>query len=154
MFWTDWGIEPKIERADMDGSNRLTIVSDGLLQPFGITVDYDGLKLYWCDSGTNIIEYVSLNGGGRTVLVQDAVGLGGLFSLTVSGSLVFWTDTDTNAIYSTHKINGLNGGNITTVYSAFLYTVGGIEAVSSSRQEDSKMLAEIRHTNHIFYILF
>ena len=86
----------------MGGEDRQTIISDGLIEPFGITIDYEGLKIYWCDSGNNIIEYASLDGGGRTVLVQDVDGLEGLFSLTVYGTLLFWTDQDTNAVYTTH----------------------------------------------------
>ena len=141
MFWTDWGSDPKIERADMDGENKITVASNGLTQPFGITVDYDSLKIYWCDSGNNIIEYASLDGGGRTVLVQDVDGLLGVFSLTVSGSLLFWTDMETNSVYVTHKLNGndMLSTNTTVVYSDFQYTIGGIEAVSSSRQTDSKI---------------
>ena len=133
-------MDPKVERADMDGQNRMTIASDGLIQPFGITIDYNGLNVYWCDSGSNVIEYASLNGGGRTVLEQDVDGLTGVFSLTVSGSELFWTDMDTNAVYSTHKLNGngIFGDSTTIVFSDFLYTPGGIEAVSSSRQAACK----------------
>ena len=141
MFWTDWGSNPQIERADMDGSNRTAIINDGLLQPFGITVDYDGLKIYWCDYGNNIIQYADLNGDGRTTLAQDINGLVGIFSLTISGSDIFWTDKETNAVYATHKINGndILGPNTTTVYSNFRFSIGGIEAVSSNRQGDGKM---------------
>jgi len=39
MFWTDWGDQPKIERAGMDGSQRTTIVSTSLLTPNGIAID-------------------------------------------------------------------------------------------------------------------
>ena len=134
MFWTDWGEIPKIERADMDGKHRQTLIDGGLLQPFGITIDYEGLKIYWCDAGFNFIEYASLDGGGRTVLVQDMNGLKGVFSLTVASSRVFWTDTETNAVYSTHKIDGNTLGNSTVVYNSFQYTPTGIEAVSSDRQ--------------------
>ena len=40
MFWTDWGVPAKIERAGMDGSNRITIVSKDLKWPNGIAIDY------------------------------------------------------------------------------------------------------------------
>ena len=138
MFWTDWGKDPKIERADMDGENRMTLISDGLLQPFGITVDYEELRIYWCDSGNNFIEHASLDGGGRTVLIQDTSGLDGVFSLTVASSVVFWTDTVTRAVYSAHKIDGNSITNHTVTYDNFQYTPYGIEAVSSSRQADGK----------------
>ena len=139
MFWTDWGQLPRIERADLDGNNRLTLVNDSLLQPFGITVDYEGLKIYWCDSGFDAIEYASLNGEGRAVLILDRVGLQGVFALTVASSRVFWTDTETEAMYSAHKIDGNIDTNSTLVYDNFQYTPTGIEAVSSSRQQDSRV---------------
>jgi hypothetical protein len=139
MFWTDWGSDPMIERADMDGENRMSIVTVDLLQPFGITVDYDSLRIYWCDSGSNSIQYASLDGNGRNVLLtQDTDGLVGVFSLAVSGSSIFWTNTETNAVYVTHKTRGNeeSGTNTTIVYNNFEYTIGGIEAVSSGRQGD------------------
>ncbi|CAI8030562.1 Low-density lipoprotein receptor-related protein 4 [Geodia barretti] len=139
MFWTDWGSDPKIERADMDGENRMSIVTVDLLQPFGITVDYDSLRIYWCDSGSNSIQYASLDGNGRNVLLtQDTDGLVGVFSLTVSGSSLFWANSETNAVYVTHKTRGNeeSGTDTTIVYDNFEYTIGGIEAVSSGRQGD------------------
>ena len=142
MFWTDWGSDPKIERADMDGENRMSIVTVDLLQPFGITVDYDSLRIYWCDSGSNSIQYASLDGNGRNVLLtQDTDGLVGVFSLTVSGSSLFWANSETNAVYVTHKTRGNeeSGTDTTIVYDNFEYTIGGIEAVSSGRQGDGKI---------------
>ena len=40
MFWTDWGRNPRIEKANMDGANRTTIVSTKLGWPNGMTLDY------------------------------------------------------------------------------------------------------------------
>lgn len=124
----------------MDGDNRLSLIDDALAQPFGITVDYQGLNIYWCDSALGIIEYASLDGEGRTVLIQDVVGLQGVFALTVASSRVFWTDTETEAVYSAHKIDGTISANSTVVYDNFQYTPLGIEAVSSSRQQDGRYL--------------
>jgi low density lipoprotein receptor-related protein 5/6 len=39
MYWTDWGSKPKIERAHLDGSRRVTIVNSSLGWPNGIAVD-------------------------------------------------------------------------------------------------------------------
>lgn len=30
IYWTDWGAEPKIEKANMDSTNRKVIISTGL----------------------------------------------------------------------------------------------------------------------------
>ena len=41
MFWADWGAEPKIEEAGMDGDpkSRTVFVKDNIYRPNGITVD-------------------------------------------------------------------------------------------------------------------
>ena len=126
-------MNPKIERAYMDGSGRQTVIGDNLLQPNGITIDYESLKIYWCDSGFDLIEYANLDGTGRMVLSQD---VDGAFSLTVGGTLIFWTDTVTETAYATHKIHGNSSdlGSFAVVYDNFQHTPAGIEAVSSSRQ--------------------
>ena len=52
MFWTDWNREaPKIESANMDGSNRLAIISENLGLPNGLTIDFQGRQLCWADAG-------------------------------------------------------------------------------------------------------
>ena len=61
MFWTDWGAYPRIERANLDGSERVAIVSDGLNYPNGLAIDYELEKLYWCD-GFGYIEYCDFDG--------------------------------------------------------------------------------------------
>lgn len=38
MFWTDWGKQPKIERAGMDGSHRSPIVTTDILWPNGLAI--------------------------------------------------------------------------------------------------------------------
>ena len=42
LYWTDWGDEPKIERAKVDGSERVTLVKTGLQWPNGLAIDYKG----------------------------------------------------------------------------------------------------------------
>ena len=35
MYWTDWGDEAKIERADLDGGNRINFVDSDIMWPNG-----------------------------------------------------------------------------------------------------------------------
>ena len=44
MFWTDWGASPKIERSELDGSNRVTLVNTTLELPNGLVVDFEGIR--------------------------------------------------------------------------------------------------------------
>lgn len=67
MYWTDWGANPKIERAGMDASNRLVIISSNLTWPNGLAIDYESQRLYWADAGMKTIEYASLDGSHRRV---------------------------------------------------------------------------------------
>ncbi len=61
MFWTDWGSYPRIERAHLDGSGRVAIVSNNLDYPNGLAIDYELERLYWCD-GSGYIEYSNFDG--------------------------------------------------------------------------------------------
>lgn len=54
MYWTDWGNQPRIERADMDGNNRLTVIANDLGWPNGLTIDKETRRLIWNDATTEV----------------------------------------------------------------------------------------------------
>lgn len=56
MYWTDWGEVPKIERADLDGMERVVMVNTSLGWPNGLALDYEERKIYWGDAKTDKIE--------------------------------------------------------------------------------------------------
>ncbi|CAG5958591.1 unnamed protein product [Menidia menidia] len=56
MYWTDWGENPKIERANLDGTDRVVLLNSSLGWPNGLAVDYAAGKLYWGDAKTDKIE--------------------------------------------------------------------------------------------------
>ena len=60
MYWTDWGDTPKIERSDLDGGSRRTIVQGDLKWPNGLVIDQDSLRLFWADVGLDKIETSNL----------------------------------------------------------------------------------------------
>ncbi|KAI8520240.1 hypothetical protein Bbelb_034970 [Branchiostoma belcheri] len=95
MYITDWGEEPKILRADLDGRDPQTIVSSEMENPNGLAIS-EG-KLYWVDShvksgenSTGTLEQADLDGTNRAVLMQD-VPLHIPFGLAVQDSTVYWT---------------------------------------------------------------
>ena len=67
MYWTDWGANPKIERAGMDASGRIVIISSNLTWPNGLAIDYQTKRLYWADAGMKTIEYGNFDGSDRQV---------------------------------------------------------------------------------------
>ena len=50
MYWTDWGVEAKIERSYMSGRGRQTVVNTGLYWPNGIFLDFTSGRIYWIDA--------------------------------------------------------------------------------------------------------
>lgn len=66
MYWTDWGDNPKIERAGMDGSNRQVLVErEGIYWPNGLTIDYEDGTIYWVDANYHFINRMNTDGTGR-----------------------------------------------------------------------------------------
>ena len=61
MYWTDWGTSPKIERANLDGGNRMIIVQGDLKLPNGLVIDGASQRLFWADAGLGKIETSDLN---------------------------------------------------------------------------------------------
>ena len=50
MYYSDWGRNPRIERASMSGRGQTIVVQGDLGWPNGLTIDYDENKLYWADA--------------------------------------------------------------------------------------------------------
>lgn len=61
MYWTEWGGKPKIDRAAMDGTGRITLVAD-VGRANGLTIDYAERRLYWTDLDTTLIESANMLG--------------------------------------------------------------------------------------------
>ena len=61
MYWTEWGGKPKIDRAAMDGTGRITLVPD-VGRANGLTIDYAERRLYWTDLDTTLIESSNMLG--------------------------------------------------------------------------------------------
>lgn len=76
MYWTDWGRQPKIECAWMDGQHRQTLVSEDLGWPTGLSIDYlNNDRIYWSDSKENIIESMRPDGTDRTIILHGGKNL-------------------------------------------------------------------------------
>lgn len=70
MFWTDWGEDARIERAALDGSDRVVLFNTSVLWPNGISIDYESDLVYWGDGKIDKIEVMDLDGQTRRVLKE------------------------------------------------------------------------------------
>ena len=111
MYWTDWGKDPKIERAALDGSQRITLVDTSVAWPNGLTIDHFSRKIYWGDAKLDKIEVMNLDGSNQRVLLNYR--LTHIFGLTVLGDRLYWTDWQKRAIESADKRNGKDRQTIT-----------------------------------------
>ncbi|GIY75806.1 low-density lipoprotein receptor-related protein 6 [Caerostris extrusa] len=106
MYWSDWGDDPKIEKAALDGSQRVVLISSGLGWPNGLAIDYDERKLYWGDAKTDKIESASnLDGTDRRELVSDH--LPHIFGFSLLGKYIYWTDWQRRSIERVDKLTGV-----------------------------------------------
>lgn len=62
MFYTN---EKSVERASMDGTNRLILADTHTFQITGITVDIGNTRVYWSDPKMDLIETVKYDGKDR-----------------------------------------------------------------------------------------
>ncbi|RZF33205.1 hypothetical protein LSTR_LSTR009750 [Laodelphax striatellus] len=105
VFWTDWGPNPRIERIEMDGSNRKSIVKEqDTFWPNGLTLDYTNDRIYWTDAHHHVIESAKIDGSGRRKVVTR--GLPHPFSVTLFEDSIYWTDWHTKCISRASKATG------------------------------------------------
>jgi hypothetical protein len=79
IYWTNMGIPTKndgsIERADLDGQNRKTIVPEGgTFTPKQLHLEKTAGKLYWCDREGMRVMRCNLDGSNIETLVDSSKG--------------------------------------------------------------------------------
>lgn len=73
IFWTDV-INETINRAKMEENPKVDVlVKIDLDTPDGIAVDWVNKKLYWTDTGTDMIEVADFNGSNRLELITTGL---------------------------------------------------------------------------------
>ncbi|KAF7220632.1 low density lipoprotein receptor a [Nothobranchius furzeri] len=106
IFWTDWGSPAKIEKGGLNGVDRVSLVTESIEWPNGITIDLLNQRLYWVDSKLHTLSSIDAQGGGRRTLIIDEHKLAHPLGLTVFEESVFWTDVSNNAIISANRLTG------------------------------------------------
>ena len=133
VFWTDWGLDPKVERASLSGEDRKTLASSPNQQitwPNGITTDYVGKKIYWVDAKHDTIVSSDYDGTNiKSVRVRLNIHP---FSVAFYGSSLYWSDWNV----SPRTIMRLNMNTHTSATFGNLSTdkVTGIAVFDSSLQ--------------------
>src|SRR6184192_4955397 len=79
IYWTNMGVpsmnDGSIERADLDGKNRVTIISEGkTFTPKQLHLEKKSGKLYWCDREGMRVMRANLDGSNIETLVDTSKG--------------------------------------------------------------------------------
>ena len=79
IYWTNMGVPSKndgsIERADLDGKNRITIIpKGGTFTPKQLHLEKESGKLYWCDREGMRVMRANLDGSKIETLVDSSGG--------------------------------------------------------------------------------
>ena len=90
MYWTDWSQkQPKIEVANMDGTNRRILVKSSLGLPNGLTLVHSTNELCYSDAGTWSISCVNLGDLNVRKAYNPVLYP---FGITNFNRTLFWTD--------------------------------------------------------------
>jgi DNA-binding beta-propeller fold protein YncE len=120
VYWTNMGDfganNGSIERADLDGRNRQTILPEGrTFTPKQIHLDKPNGKLYWCDREGMRVMRANLDGSAVETLVQTGLGDADRHDQT-KWCVGIAVDADRGRIYWTQK--GPDKGGLGRIFRA------------------------------------
>ncbi|CAL7944547.1 unnamed protein product [Xylocopa violacea] len=123
MYWTEWGANPCILMAGMDGKNSSALVNENLEWPNSLSIDYANNRLYWIDGKLKVIESIRLDGTDRRTILQGIAKKP--FSLAVFENKLYWSDWISNSIQSCNKFTGKDWKILvntnSTIYGIHIY---------------------------------
>ncbi|XP_043939564.1 prolow-density lipoprotein receptor-related protein 1 [Protopterus annectens] len=130
LYWTDWGDHSLIGRIGMDGSNRSVVIDSKITWPNGLTLDYVNNRIYWADAREDYIEFASVDGTSRHIVLSQDIPH--IFALTLFEDYIYWTDWETKSINQAHKTTGANKTRLIST----LHRPMDIHIFHSERQPD------------------
>jgi len=115
LFWTDVESRVKIERAFLDGSDRMVIFNESNEYIINdLAIDFETDKLYFCDSRLNRIERMNLDGSDKEIILIDEKMIGSPIALTIYMGQIYWADTNYKRGSIVKLINDTESGNLTS----------------------------------------
>ena len=116
MYWTDWGFDERIEKANMDGANRTIVIRSGLYFPSGLALDTTKNWLYWVDRYYDKLEVYEFPSETRKEIISSGseTFLSSPLGLALYGDYLYWTDRNWKGIYRADRDTG---GNVVKILS-------------------------------------
>ncbi|XP_075458989.1 low-density lipoprotein receptor-related protein 2-like [Ascaphus truei] len=106
MYWSEIGVQPRIEQAGMDGSQRKILITEQLGWPTGLALDLLSWKIYWSDDKFHCIGSANLDG--TDIKVLQLTKIQSPFSLTVFEDEIYWSEIKARTVQKIDKKTGKN----------------------------------------------
>lgn len=109
MYWTDCGKNPHIERANLDGTMRETIIDKSkinIITPIALTLDFSTNRIFWMDSKLSSISSCGFDGSNIRPILKLYKRLSNPYSLSVFEDYVYWTNWELGDVLEANKFNG------------------------------------------------
>ena len=112
IFFSDWGVRPRIEKIRPDGSERQVIVPNDLYWPNDISIDYPNRRIYFTDANYKFIDYVDYNGNNRKRILSNDHFLRHPHGLLVLEDRAYFTDRAALRVAYVNKDTGREQGQL------------------------------------------
>lgn len=105
IYWVNSNnTNPSIEKSNLDGSNRVTVIKEDLYEPLAVAIDHSNKKLYWIDDAEGLrikIERSNLDGSERELLVHPKRHQP--VYLALDHNSIYWSDLVHRAVWTIPK---------------------------------------------------
>lgn len=132
MYWADRGFPPKIESANMDGTNRTSLVTEQLVYPSGLALDQPAQRLYWTDQKTSRVEAIGTNGQRRKVVWKNVDQPS---SIAVHGDMLYVGSDRTGRVY---RMNKRGKGSVEKIFNG----LPRVTALRINQQQNQLILSD------------
>ena len=103
LYWIDQGQFAKLERSNLDGSDRTVLISTDISSPTDLFVDHRTGFVYWSDNIKDRIERCNFDGTARITI--KSTGLPNPVSIYTDATRLFFTDSRLQGIFSINLTN-------------------------------------------------
>ncbi|KAL3846516.1 hypothetical protein ACJMK2_017496 [Sinanodonta woodiana] len=144
IYWTDWGDQPKIESASMDGSNRTILVYlPNKTWPNALALDFKTQNLFWVDAKNNTIEVLNLATGMRKIILQEENAH--YFGLHLMSGYLYITDWTRKFVLKMP----MNGGELIQVGPPQFSRLNGVYAYNASELPQGTNICNSHSCSHM-----
>lgn len=119
LFWTDWGTHPMVARASMNGTYNQPIITENIVWPNGLTLDWPNNRLYWIDAKLQSIDSSKLDGSDRRRVIEKISNHP--YGIAVFQDKLFWSDWEARCIQSCDKFTGKNAVHESMIYDLEIF---------------------------------